>query len=351
MNAIRPVHGALLVLLMLAAGCAKKGPPSGGPPDVDRPRVLESDPDSGAAGVAVGGPIRITFTEPMEPRVTAESAELAPRVAIRQRRWNGRMLTLELGESLAVNRTYTLFLSGTARDRHGNPMSVGRTVPFTTGAEFPAGRLEGKIEARGFTAAGTYLWSYEAARTGVPDSTARDFDAIGVANERGEFAIPGLPVPGRYRLWAFADLNANRSFEPDHDVLAPADTTIELTPGRPVGAGLLLRITNPRATARVAGAVLDTLGDSLGLIRVIAHSESDTLRRLLVEAGSRNGFEFLLEAGVWTLQAWRDLDRDKQWDLDEEPASDDLRIEVGPADELKDVVLVLRKPPGVRSSP
>ena len=342
---------ALGLLLVALGACAKKGPPSGGPPDLIRPLVIETTPDSGAAGVARTGPVRITFSESMEPRVTGESVELAPRVTIRQRRWSGRTLTLELGDTLAADRTYTLFVSGTARDRHGNAMTVGKTVPFTTAAVFPAGRIDGTITARGFQVVGTYLWCYEASRTGVPDSTARDFDAVGVADDAGKFTIPGLLAPGRYRLWAFADLNENRSFEPDRDVLAAADTLIELTADRPLATGLAIRVTNPRATARLAGAVLDTLGDSLGVVRVIAHSERDTMRRILVDVGSENGFEFQLEAGPWSLQAWRDLDRDKLWDLDEEPASDALLVELGPADEQKGVVLVLLRPPGVRSSP
>ena len=341
----------LAPLLLLAVSCAKKAPPSGGPPDLERPRVLETVPDSGTAGVDRTGPISVTFSEAMEPRVSGESVELSPRVDIRQRRWNGRTLTLVLADTLARDRTYTLFVSGTARDRHGNPMTVGRTVPFTTAASFPLGRIEGTIEARGFEVAGTYLWTYDASRTGVPDSTARDFDAIGVADDKGVFQIPGLDAPGRYRLWAFADLNDNRSFEPDKDVLAAADTTITLTAERPSATGIKLRVTNPRATARVAGAVLDSLGDSLGTIRVIAHSERDTTRRLLVDVSRDNGFEFQLEAGPWSLQAWRDLDKDKTWDIDEEPASDVQVVEVGPADELKGVVLVLLRPPGVRSGP
>lgn len=342
---------ALVLAAALVSGCAKKAPPSGGPPDLVRPTVVETDPDSGAAGVPRSGPIAITFSEAMEPRTTGESVDLAPRIEFRQRRWNGRTLTLALAESLAADQTYTLFVSGTARDRHGNGMVVGATIPFTTAAVFPGGRIEGTVEARGFEVSGTYLWCYDAGRAGVPDSTARDFDAIGVADERGNFAIPGLPAPGRYRLWVFADLNANRSFEPDRDVLAAADTLIELTAGAPAARGIRIRVTNPRASARVAGAVLDTLADSVGVVRVVAHSERDTTRRLLVDVGRENGFEFQLEPGPWRLQAWRDLDRDRLWDPEEESASGVLEVEVGPADEVKGVVLVLLPPPGVRSPP
>src|SRR5580765_5886064 len=205
--------------LGLIAGCARKAPPSGGPPDLEPPKLVSSSPDSGAAGVPRDARLVLTFSEGMEPRSTGESVELAPRAAFRQLRWSGRTLTLVLAEPLKADQTYILFVSGTARDRHGNNMRSGAVVPFTTAAKFPAGRISGRVDAVGFEAAGTSLWCYDASKGRAPDSTARDFDAIGIADEHGHFDVLGLGAPGSYRVWAFADLNANRSFEPDKDVL------------------------------------------------------------------------------------------------------------------------------------
>jgi hypothetical protein len=86
-------------------------------------------------------------------------------------------------------------------------MGSGATVPFTTAGTFPPGGLEGTVDARGFDAPGTYLWVYDDAQGRLPDSTARDFDALGIADARGRFEVMGLSVPGRYRVWGFADLN------------------------------------------------------------------------------------------------------------------------------------------------
>jgi hypothetical protein len=336
---------------LAAAGCAKKAPPSGGPPDLDPPRVVSTQPDSGAAGVARSTELAITFSEGMEPRATGEAVSLAPRLEIRQRRWSGRTLTLVPAESLQADQTYILSVGGTARDRHGNAMGTGATVPFTTAATFPSGGLEGVVESRGFEAAGTYLWVYDAAAGGVPDSTARDFDALGIADEKGRFEVLGLAAPGRYRVWGFADLNRNRSFEPSADVLTAADTLITLTAGEPMRRGLRLRMVNPRAPARVEGAVLDTLGDSLGVVRILARSESDTARRVLVEVSGQGGFGMPLEAGRWRLTAFRDLDRNRAPDPAREPASEALGLELEPAAEVRELVLVLRRPAGVPSTP
>lgn len=322
-------------------GCARKGAPSGGPPDVIPPRVLSAAPDSGTAHVALDAALSITFSEGMEPRSTGEAVSLAPRVDIKQRRWKGRQLSLVLEQPLKTGQTYTLFLASTARDAHGNPLAAGRTIVFSTADSFPPGRIEGRIAARGFPAEGTYLWCYGGDR--MPDSTARDFDALGLADAGGRFRIPGLPAPARYRLWAFADLNRNRSFEPDKDVLAAADTVIELTAERPAAQDLEIEVVDPRAPGHVRGLVSDATGDTLGVLRVFAIFEDDTSRRIVNDVDPKGAFNLELAAGRWRVAAWRDEDQNRAWRMDVEPASEIKYFTIAPASELTDERLVLKR--------
>ena len=310
---------ALVTLLALAAACAscaKRGMPSGGPPDLEPPRLVTVFPDSGTAGVPADVRISLTFSEGMEPRSTGESVSLAPPIEFLRRRWSGRTLTIELAEPLAPRHTYTLIVGGQARDRHGNPFG-----------------------------AGTALWCYERGR--APDSTAKDFDAVGIADQDGAFRISGLAVPGTYRLWAFADLDGNRSYEPERDILYPVDTTFVLDSAMPVAAGLDLRLVNPRAESKVRGAVLDSLGVSEGSLWVFATSDSDTTVRIFTEVQKQGGFELQLRPGLWWLRAFRDLDKNRALKIGEEHASEALGIRVQPADDIKDVVLVLVRSRGV----
>jgi hypothetical protein len=335
--------GAPLAALLLAPGCAKREPPSGGPLDIEPPRVIASSPDSGAAGVARDARLSLTFSESMEPRSTGDAIALAPRVDIRQRRWSGRTLSLVLTDTLQTGRTYTLFVSSGAKDVHGNALENGKTIVFSTVTPFPPGVIQGEIEARGFPAAGTYLWCYDATTGHTPDSTARDFNAVGLADKLGVFRISGLEVPGRYRLWAFADLNLNRSFEPASDILAPVDTVFELTGAHPIAAGVHVRVVNPRAPGRVRGAVLDSLADSLGVLRVLVYTPPDTVRGLQFDADLEAQFDFTLPPGTYAARAYRDLDRSHSWQADREPASDLVTLIVPPAGDLLNVRLVLRR--------
>ena len=342
----RATRRALTVLLLAvcstASGCARKGPPSGGPPDLIQPSVLAVTPDSGGTNVPRTARPTIEFSEGMDPRSATLAVEVAPHVDIRQRRWSGRKLTLVFADSLAADQTYTLFVGSDARDRHGNALIAGRAVPFTTAERFPPGVIEGEVEATGFVAPGTYLWCYPEGR--APDSTARDFEAVGLAADLGAFRITGLHVPGRYRVWAFADLNHNHSYEPDRDLLAPSDTTLALTASEPVLRGLKLKVINPRAPGRVKGSVVDTLGDERGQLRLIVQSEADSTKRVLYDISAGGSFDFKWEPGVYHVRAFRDLDRNKTWKQDEEPASAGLRVTLPPAGELELPAFVLARP-------
>ncbi len=340
---------AALAALALLAGCAKKGPPSGGPPDIEPPSMVEAAPDSGAAGVARQPRLTVTFSEGMEPRATGEAVELAPPVAIRQRRWSGRSLTLVLQDSLKPDHTYTLFVGSGARDLHGNNLREARAIVFTTADRFPPGGLEGHVDAVGFKAPGTTLWCYRDGRQ--PDSTGRDFDALGVADAAGNFRISGLAVPAKWRVWGFADLNRNRSFEPGADLLVEADTLLDLTADQPVARDIRLHMVNPRAPGRFAGTVVDSLGLSQGQLRLYAIGVTDTTRKLVFDVSDASTFDIQLDPGSWRVRAFRDLDRNRAWKRDTEPASTEYVIEVKPGGETTDFTLVLARPAPAEGGP
>jgi hypothetical protein len=295
--------------------------------------------------VARNAEISITFNEGMDPRSTAEAISLAPRVDIRHRRWSGRTVTIALAETLQHDQTYTVFLGGGARDRHGNTLEGRTTVVFTTARALPPGTLDGQVMARGFPATGTYVWCYDASTGRQPDSTARDFDAIGLADRDGRFRVVGLPVPGRYRLWVFADLNGNRSFEPEGDILAPVDTTFALAAETPVARGFSVTVVNPRSPGKVRGAVLDSLHIERGVLAVMAVAADDSTRILTGIVSAEARYELSLPKGAWLLRAWRDLDRNRVWQRDTEPASPARRVELQPAADILDVDLTLAPAP------
>jgi len=288
--------------------------------------------------------LSLTFSEGMEPRTTGDAIALSPAVEFRRLRWSGRTVTIDLAKPLEARRSYTLFVGRGAHDRHGNNMVAGATVVFTTGDTLPAGLIEGRLDAKGFAAEGVYLWCYDQARHTTPDSTGRDFDAVGLVDAEGRFRIPALPVPARYRIWAFADQNQNRSFEPERDLLAPIDTTISLTASEPVARNLEFHVVNPRAPASVKGTVLDSLGDKEGTVWVMATADTDTTRIVMATPNDEHRWEMQLDPGGWTLRAFRDLDRNRDWARGRESASDPHHVRAEAAGLIEGIELVLRPP-------
>jgi hypothetical protein len=337
----------VLAILVVLSACARRGPPTGGPPDLEPPIMLASNPDSGAQGVRRDVHPTLIFNENMDDRASADAVSIVPTVGILERRWSGRRLTVTLAESLKANQTYTMFLGRGVRDRHGNSVAGRATMVFTTADTMPPGVIDGTLQAKGFPGPGTY-------RVVLPGGTQAGQHGARLRCGRvwriatAVFRVVGLHVPGRYRLWAFADLNVNRSFEPSTDVLSPIDTTFDLTRAHPVASGFLTTVVNPAAAGRVSGAVLDSLGDSQGTILVFAVAAEDSARRVSSQADRDGKFELLLAPGAWRLRAWRDLDRDRIWRRDREPASPERRIDVPPAGEVPDVQLVLERPSGER---
>ena len=277
----------------------------------------------------------------MEARTSGDAIAISPPVEFKRLRWSSRTVTVELAKPLQPNHTYTLFVGRGAHDRHGNGMEAGAAVVFTTGDSLPPGSIEGRLEAKGFAASGVYLWCYDVARHTAPDSTGRDFDAVGLVDAGGRFRIPALPVPRSYRIWAFADMNQNRSFEPERDLLAPVDTTIALTAERPVAADLVFHVVNSHAPFVVRGTVLDSLGEHEGELYVIATADSDTTRRAVTSVVEHR-WEMQLDPGAWTVRAFRDLDRNRTWTPSRESASEPRAVHAEPAGLIEAIELVMR---------
>jgi hypothetical protein len=258
-------------------------------------------------------------------------------------------MTLVLAESLRADRAYTLFIGGNARDRHGNNLAEPRTIVFTTGPTFPPGSLEGDLEAVGFPAQGTLLWCYRDGR--MPDSTARDFDALGVVDRSGHFRIAGLETGTPWRLWAFADLNHNRSFEPGTDLLEPADSSVTLTDEQPGATGLRLKLVNERAPGRFIGVVTDTVSDGSGSLRLIVTAVADTSRRVLYEIPASGSFDLRWDPGLYRVRAFRDSDRNRVWKRDTEPASVEIEVRITPGGEVRDAAFLLFMHPAEEPEP
>lgn len=354
---MRRLRLALLVLLAVSSGCARKLPPTGGPRDVVAPTLLATEPDSGATGVAANAPLRIVFSEMMDRASVGENVVLGPGVRSLKAKWeNGRTLALVPDPPLGADRTFTVIIPPGARDVRGNALDRAFTVHFTTRAAFPLGRIQGMVVGQGLAADGVYVWAYREDLGRHPDSTAFDMDALGQARGGGLFDLPGLAIPGTYRLFTFADRNRNRSFEPGVDLLTRSDSLVALTPDSPRAALVRIRALDPEAVARVEGAVIDSLAPGTADLRVEARGvpvdtaiAADRVPVVIVDV--MNGrFVGSLRSGRWRLVAFRDLDGDRTRSPTE-PVSAPVEIDVEAGGSAKEINLVLQPAPSGTEPP
>ncbi|HLL04944.1 MAG TPA: Ig-like domain-containing protein [Myxococcaceae bacterium] len=112
------------------------GPPDAGvPADATSPTVTQVSPAPGSSQVATSTQLVVTFSEPMN--VGTVQVSTAPQTNLSARTWsNGdSQLTLQPGELLAQNTTYSLFVDG--RDKAGNLLSGTKAYSFTTTGPAP----------------------------------------------------------------------------------------------------------------------------------------------------------------------------------------------------------------------
>ena len=348
------MHRLLLLLLAaLLAGCARKLPPTGGPPDISPPTLQATEPDSGATGVPRDGVVRLVFSEAMDRASVGQNVVVGPGVRGVRAKWvNGHTLALEPDGPLPEDRTLVVIVPPEARDVRGNALDRVFTAHFTTGAAFPPGEIEGTVQGRGVNADGVYIWAYRDDLGHVPDSTAFDMDALGQAHGGGRFTLPGLPVPGTYRLFTFVDRNRNRSFEPTMDLLSRSDSLVALSADAPRAADVRLFAVDPEAVARVEGAVIDSLAPGTAALRVEARAvptgtaiAADRVPIVVIEV-NEGRFAGSLRSGRWRLVAWRDLDNDRTRSP-AEPVSAAAEVDLDPGEAEAPVTLVLQPaPPG-----
>jgi hypothetical protein len=351
-SALRGLGVLALALAPVLVGCAKKLPPPGGRADQEPPLVVATRPDSGATGVARTGAREVEVSESMNERSTSSAILLAPYAAASKFEWKGKVFRYVLRDTLVEDQTYALIVGNTARDIRNYALPTPRTTHFTTGADFPPGRIAGRLDAKGHVGEGTFIWAYREDLDHAPDSTARDFDALAIAGSGGAYALPGLPVPSTWRLYAFHDVNRTMTFEPGTDLLTRLDSTVVLTPDRPVADSVVVTSLNLSAPATVRGNVVDPDSAARRALRLVVEQVEDT-----VATGQRwenlvvhGEFQLSLDPGSYRFWIYVDLNGNRNWDS-EEPRTQYLEVEVKPAEERSGVEITAPPASDAGSSP
>ena len=237
---------ALALALALISGCARVGPPTGGPADSTPPEIVTTVPENGATGTERDTEIRIEFSEEMN-RVSVERGfSIAPDVKLKNLRWDGTALLGRPVAELPDSTTFVVELTESAEDYHGVALEEPFVLMFSTGATLDTGVISGAVTMLGEGVSGATVWACRRSVT-TEGGVVRSCRYATLTAADGTFRIAGVAASERpYVLLAFVDAD-------EDDVYSVHEET-----GRIADAGAL--IDAPGTTA--AGIQIE-LADSL----------------------------------------------------------------------------------------
>lgn len=259
-SALRRIASAVAVWAFSAAvfasvlsGCARPGPPGGGPPDTIRPEIVSTSPACGETDVDTLCIVRIDFSEDMHRSSVEEAFTITPQLDLKNFRWRKWSLVVEPRAALADSTTFVATVGQHAADLHDVNMAEPHCFAFSTGPVVDSGIISGLVTSAGVPLSGSAVWAC------YGDVTADSLGAIDrcgyatVSSDSGAFRFDYMKAaPRPYSLVALVDRNGNNVYEVGEEtgtILTGA--ALITSPGDSVG-GLELKVTAPKAPAAEA---------------------------------------------------------------------------------------------------
>ncbi len=215
-----------LIATLVLAACASIGSPDGGPYDVTPPKVIKSQPANRSVNNK-DKKLTIYFDEYIVLENASEKVVVSPpQIEMPEIRTSGKKIQIILHDTLKNNTTYTVDFSDAIVDNNeGNPMG-NFTYSFSTGTNIDTMEVSGTIlEAENLEPikgmmVGLYADLSDTAFTTQP------FSRVSRTNGSGKFNIKGV-APGKYRIYALQDMDANFIFSQKAEKIAFDTIVIE----------------------------------------------------------------------------------------------------------------------------
>lgn len=199
----------ILSILILFTSCAVIQAPSGGPPDKEPPRIIDSSPANYTKNFA-GKSIDLEFSEYLNRSDVVKSIRINPPIKF-DYSWSGRGLEIEFIENLKENTTYSFQLGTGFTDLSGNNPASSLEIVFSTGNDLDSLQIKGNLEAEKPEGLLVYLWDLNSEKVDTLDFTT-DPDYITELGSNGDFSFGALKN-NEYRLLVFEDKNQNKTYD------------------------------------------------------------------------------------------------------------------------------------------
>lgn len=298
----------LTVLCLLALTCAKRGMPSGGPPDETAPFVEAIVPASGSTEVSTDTDIRVTFSEPMKKRTVEMGVVVSPRCRWRKRYWEDRTYVLVPEEPLILHTTYLVSVTDKAEDSHGLKMKSTFVGGFSTGVTIDAGRISGAVSWKKLKVDEAAVVVFDADTLEIGAAFPRERPVyLTLTGDGGLFEVPFVDTTRSYWLLAFLDRNANAELDEGEVTGCHGKRVSFVESGEQTGVDVLL--CRETLCGSVKGSV-DSLTLSLyPQVGVQANSVADSAVSYLAFCDKKGSFTLdCMEPGPYTIGFYADAD-------------------------------------------
>ena len=218
---------SLFIFYLLLSGCAQIVVPSGGPKDLQAPRVEKYIPDSAATNFRART-ITILFDEYIQLADLQKELTISPPMRIQPEvKAKGKMLQIELKDSLKDNTTYVINFGSSIRDfTEANSKTDFRYI-FSTGSVIDTLKLTGAVKGAydQKTEKGILVMLYESADDSIPYKSGPSYFAK--TNADGSYKISNIR-PGQYKVFALKDANGNYKYDVPTESIGFSDTLISI---------------------------------------------------------------------------------------------------------------------------
>lgn len=225
---IRSILSALFFLVVAIAllhGCANIASPTGGPYDVDPPKVKRAFPEFNALN-SHPKRIEIEFDENIKIKSPSEKVIVTPpQKEMPVIRSIGRKAVIELNDELIDNTTYTIDFTDAIGDNNEENLLENFVYSFSTGEQIDSFAVSGRVlEAATLEPVKGMVVGIH---TNLDDTafTRTPFDRHSKTDSRGNFAIRGM-APGAYKLFALNDANRDYKYDNPQEAIAFLDSII-----------------------------------------------------------------------------------------------------------------------------
>lgn len=209
MKKYRWLSAVLSIGLAIIAGCATPSSPTGGPPDKEGPRIIETEPETGTTNFS-GQSIILHFSEFVDRGSLNRALVLEPDIGLTyELDWGRKSVEIQFDRTIPDSTTLITTVDTEFQDVNGNGMSKPYKVAVSTGSEIDDGSLTGRVRnARtGEGEEGDRVLLYR-----EPVNLSEKANYIASTDTSGMFQFSYL-APGRYKAFWVDDRNRNKIWD------------------------------------------------------------------------------------------------------------------------------------------